>query len=119
MYPLLSSSCWENVRLRWESKQDVETDITQTRVNDPSHLGNAPFDNVAEMLVVYVIVLLAHRSLGAFFEFVLTVAKTGQNGDNDKGVRLTLARDGHSPEPPSTYSILLPGAPCERPNHHL
>ena len=48
------------------------------------------------MLVIYVIVLFAHRPLGALFEFVLTVAGTttvGQKRDHCKGVRLTRARD--------------------------
>lgn len=75
----------------WKVKvtQNVKTDIPQTRVNDPSHLGDSPLDNIAEMLVIDVIVLLSHRSLGTFFEFVLTVAGTtirGQKWDKCEGV---------------------------------
>lgn len=55
------------------------------------------------MLVIYVIVLLAHRSLGAFFELVLTVAGTdirGQRQENatkcDLHVHETvIAQDSH------------------------
>ena len=89
--------------------QNIKTDIPQTRIDYPSHLGDSPLDNIAEMLVIYVIVLLAHRSLSTFFEFVLTVAGTiigGQKRDNCKEVRLTRPRDGRSPGQPSACSAL-------------
>lgn len=93
--------------LGWKARmtQNVKTDIPQTRVNDPSHLCDSPLDDVTKMLVIYVVVLLAHRSLGTFFEFVLTVAVTtmrGEKRNNYKGVRLTRSRDNHSPGRPST-----------------
>ncbi len=40
------------------------------------HLGNPPFHYVAEMLVVYVVVLFADRSLSSFPQLILPVSTT-------------------------------------------
>lgn len=57
MYPLLSSS-YQNPTIS-NGKQQTEdvTYMTKRRVYDPTHLGDAPFDHIAEVLVVYVVVL--------------------------------------------------------------
>lgn len=55
------------------------------------------------MLVVYKIVLLAHRSLGTFFEFILTVAGTTIGGQDTRSARecdlhahkLVIPQDSH------------------------
>jgi hypothetical protein len=39
------------------------------------HLGNSPLHYIAEVFVVDIKVLPAHRTLCPFFEFVLTVTK--------------------------------------------
>ena len=44
-------------------------------VDEPVHFCYAPLDDIAEMLVVDIVVLLANGSLRTILEFVLTVAK--------------------------------------------
>jgi hypothetical protein len=39
------------------------------------HPSDSPFDNVAKVPVVNVVVLFADRALGAFLELILTIAK--------------------------------------------
>ena len=52
------------------------TYIPQRRVDDTVHSGDAPFNHIAEMLVVDVVILLANRTLCAFLQFVLSVSVT-------------------------------------------
>jgi len=49
------------------------THISQLVVNLVPHLGHPPLDDVAEVFIVDIVVLLAHRALSALFELVLTV----------------------------------------------
>jgi hypothetical protein len=49
------------------------THIAQARIYDAMHLGNSPLHYIAEVFVVDIKVLPAHRTLCPFFEFVLTV----------------------------------------------
>ena len=44
-------------------------------VDEPVHFCYAPLDDIAEMLVVDIIVLLANGSLSTILEFVLAVAR--------------------------------------------
>lgn len=47
------------------------THVSERLINNPPHFRNPPFDDVAEELVVDVVVLLRDRALRAFLEFVL------------------------------------------------
>ena len=49
------------------------THVAQAGIYDAVHLGDPPLDDVAEVFVVDVKVLSAHRALGPLFEFVLTM----------------------------------------------
>ena len=50
------------------------THITQGRIDDMPHFGDSPFDNIAEVFIVDVVVLFSNRPLSTFLEFVLTIA---------------------------------------------
>jgi hypothetical protein len=60
------------------------TYISQRGVDDTSHFGDTPFDDVAKVLVVDVVVLLPNRPLSAFLEFILTISECGFSEVNMK-----------------------------------
>lgn len=47
------------------------THISSCRVYEPAHFSHSPLDNVAEVLVVDVVVLLPNRTLRTIFKLVL------------------------------------------------
>jgi hypothetical protein len=51
------------------------TYIAQIRVNAAPHFCDPPFDNIAEVLIVNVVILFQDRPLRALFEFILTVTE--------------------------------------------
>jgi len=53
------------------------THITQGGIDDMPHLRDSPLNNVAEILVVDVVVLFPNRPLSTFLEFILTVTVPG------------------------------------------
>lgn len=112
----------EKTKLIVLNSQNVKTYIAEAGINDSSHFGDSPLDYIAEILVVDVVVLLAHGSLGTLFEFVLTVAEAiimSQKRGNSEAMRLTRARDRHVRGQPSTCSALWPVIPFARPGHRL
>jgi len=77
IYPLLSS-CWlpqgaSRLRVCLHVACLYRTHIAQARINDAMHLCNSPLHDIAEVFVVDIEVLPAHRTLCPFFEFVLAV----------------------------------------------
>lgn len=57
-----------------QRKRQCKAHIPQCRVDNTAHLGDPPFDDVAKVLVVDVVVLLANGTLRAFFKFILAIA---------------------------------------------
>ena len=76
MYPLLSSSykIQDGKPLRMSYGCRGFTNISQGGINSSTHLSYAPFDYVAEMLVVDVEVLPSDRALRALLQLVLAVS---------------------------------------------
>ena len=56
--------------------QRQNTDVAKRRIDDVSHFRYAPFNDVAEILIVDVVVLSSNRPLCTFLELVLTIAVT-------------------------------------------
>lgn len=50
------------------------TYVSQFVVDFVPHFRDSPLYNVAEVLIIDIVVLLSDRALGAFFELVLTVS---------------------------------------------
>lgn len=59
-----------------EPMYTMHTDVTELRVDDTSHLCNAPLDNIAKVLVVNIEVLARLCSGSTLFELVLSEAVT-------------------------------------------
>jgi hypothetical protein len=54
--------------------EEDKTDIPKRLVNYVTHFSDPPFDDVAEVFVIDVIVLLSDTPLSPFFQLILTIA---------------------------------------------
>jgi hypothetical protein len=79
------------------------------------HLSDSPFHYIAEVFVVDIKVLPAHRTLCPFFEFVLTVTNKENRSDpisTDSRVRKARAHDFINPSLSRFAMILLSSLTC-------
>ena len=60
----------------------LESHIFYRRVNETVHLSHPPFDNVAKMLIIHIVILFTNRPLSAVLQFILSVAE----GLSEKGI---------------------------------
>lgn len=68
-----------------------DTHVAQASIYDAVHLGDPPFDDIAEPFVVDVKVLSAHGALCPLFKFVLTMSAAS---DGRPFVRTKVERKG-------------------------
>lgn len=61
-------------QLRNVANKRKKTDIAESLVDDVTHLGDPPFDNVAEVFVVDIIVLLPDTPLSTLLQLILTIS---------------------------------------------
>lgn len=73
MYPLLSISYMDSSASSKARKGLEKTHIPQLVVDLVTHPSYAPLDDIAEVLVVDVVVLLSDRPLGTFLQLILPV----------------------------------------------
>ena len=59
-----------------------ESYILYRRIDETMHLSHPPFDNVAKMLIIHIVILFTNRPLSAVLQFILSVAE----GLSEKGI---------------------------------
>jgi hypothetical protein len=62
------------LRNKLHAGEGDKTDIPERLVNYVTHFSDPPFDDVAEVFVIDVIVLLSDTPLSSFFQLILTIS---------------------------------------------
>ena len=122
MYPLLSSSykIQDGKPLRMSYGCRGFTNISQGGIDSSTHLGYAPFDYVAEMLVVDIVILSSNGPLCTFLQLILsmTMVTIQFRHQSVKSRILTYGLIYRFPKQPSLCSAPSTAIPFSPLNHH-